>query len=105
MTIDAPPSHKSSLRTLIGPVPASRWLGWLVMLAAAVVGGVYGYGFGLRVGGSTLLGVVAAANGALFCSLIADAVFSRLMRLRGDGRNGPNGPNGRASRSGPRARP
>jgi hypothetical protein len=48
-------------------------------LAAAAVGLVVGYDFGVRVGGTRWLGLVAAGCSAVFCTLIADSVASRLM--------------------------
>jgi hypothetical protein len=51
-------------------------------LAAAAVGMVLGYSFGVRVGGTRWLGVVAALCGGAFCTLSMDAVASRLLPRR-----------------------
>lgn len=51
-----------------------------VNVVAIVIGLVYGYDFGHRIGGSWILGVVAALNTALFCSLFVDFVGDRLFR-------------------------
>jgi hypothetical protein len=48
-------------------------------LAAAVVGMVLGYDFGVRVGGTRWLGLVAALCSGVFCTLMVDALLSRLI--------------------------
>lgn len=53
-------------------------------LAAALVGLWFGFDFGQRIGG-TVIGVVLAANGALFCSILVAAAVERLLRQRRDG--------------------
>ena len=53
-------------------------------LAAALIGMWFGFDFGQRIGG-TVVGVVLAANGALFCSILVAAVVERLPRQRHDG--------------------
>ncbi len=68
--------------------PATSRLGrWALLaalyLAAAVLGAWLGWGFGTSAGkGSALWGVVAGVNGALFCTMLVDAVVSRLLRRR-----------------------
>jgi hypothetical protein len=58
-----------------------QWGAWVLTLAAGVVGLLYGYAFGVRLSG-TLLGVVLAVNGAVLCSMVADALLERVARLR-----------------------
>ncbi len=48
-------------------------------LVAAAVGLLAGYDFGVRVGGTRWLGIVAAACSAAFCTLLADSVASWLL--------------------------
>jgi apolipoprotein N-acyltransferase len=54
----------------------------LAYLAAAAAGWVVAYGFGLRASGNMWMGVLAAVNGAVFCTLLVDAVLSRWMKRR-----------------------
>ena len=49
-------------------------------MAAALVGLVVGYDFGVRVGGTRWLGFMAALCAGCFSTLMADAVASRLLR-------------------------
>lgn len=72
-------SRQAALR--IRGAGALQWAAWLATLAAGVVGLLYGYAFGVRLSG-TLLGVVLAVNGALLCSMVADALLERVARLR-----------------------
>ena len=51
-------------------------------LAAAAAGMVVGYGFGVRLGGTQWLGLVAALCGGGFCTLMADALASRWLLKR-----------------------
>lgn len=61
----------------------SRWVAWSLYVLAALVGLKYGYDFGLSVsGGSLLIGVIGAINGAVFSTIIMDAVAVRLPRKR-----------------------
>jgi hypothetical protein len=70
----ATPSSSSSART-----PWALLVG--LYLAAAVLGAWLGWRFGIEAGkGSALWGVVAGANGALFCTVLVDAVASRLLK-------------------------
>ena len=66
-------------------IPRERIIGRAVSVAAAVVGGVAGYDFGLRLDG-VLIGVVAAANLAVLGALLGDSatdwVFRRLGRSK-----------------------
>lgn len=55
------------------------WLAVGLYLASAVVGLVWGYDFGSRVGG-TLGGVMTALCSAVFCTLLADGLVSRVLR-------------------------
>lgn len=54
------------------------------IVVAGLLGFVLGWGFGQRAGGpwGTWLAVVAAFNGALFCSLLADWLIERLPGAR-----------------------
>jgi hypothetical protein len=54
----------------------------LAYLASAVAGFMLGFGFVQNAGGGTLLGLAAGLNGALFCTLIADGVLTRLLGRR-----------------------
>ncbi len=54
----------------------------VINVVAIVVGLVYGYDFGHRIGGSWILGVVAALNTALFCSLFVDFMADRVFRQK-----------------------
>lgn len=51
----------------------------LAQLAAAVLGLVLGFRFGLQAGGGIALAVVAAGCGVVFTSLLADALLLRLL--------------------------
>jgi hypothetical protein len=62
------------------PSASRRWV-WATQAVAAGVGLVLGYDFGVRISG-TLLGVVLALNGALFCSMVVDVLADRLVRAR-----------------------
>ena len=57
------------------------WLAAGVYLAAAGVGLVWGYDFGSTVGGQ-VGGVLAGGCGAVFCTLLADSLASRLLTQR-----------------------
>lgn len=50
----------------------------LAYVASAVLGWKVGWGFGDAMGGAWV-SVMAAANGAVFCTLLADAAASRLL--------------------------
>jgi hypothetical protein len=52
----------------------------LVLLAAAALGFVLGFGFARSAGGGFWMGTAAGLNGALFCTLLADWVGTRLAR-------------------------
>ncbi len=54
----------------------------LVMLASALAGFVLGFGFVQNARGGAVLGVAAGLNGALFCTLLADWLLTRLLRRR-----------------------
>jgi hypothetical protein len=51
----------------------------LAQLAAAALGLVLGFRFGLQAGGGMALAVVAAGSGLVFTSLLADALLLRLL--------------------------
>lgn len=82
-------SNDQPSATMSDPAGDGRWrtaVAWAVTLAAAVAGAYYGYGFGKRISG-TVIGVILAANGAVFCSVLASAAAERLLkRRRGAGR-------------------
>ena len=59
--------------------PLQRRLLWLVYGLSALLGMVYGYGFGKVLGGP-IVGVVLALNGAVFCSIVAGALAETLCR-------------------------
>lgn len=64
------------------PAPPRRkrhWGTWIVVAVAGLVGLKFGYDFGHQVSGRGL-GVVTGLNGALFCSVIADAITTRWAR-------------------------
>lgn len=66
--------------------PSGRtWALVALQLVAAALGFAAGYGFGLRAGG-TWLAFVAAANGAVFCSLLVDGLAARWARREGQRR-------------------
>jgi hypothetical protein len=68
--------------------PVRRYLSFAVQAAVAVLGGVWGWRFGLEVGG-VLIGLVAALNCAAFAALLAGAVIQWLLTaLDRTGRNG-----------------
>ena len=48
--------------------------------AAIVVGLKYGYDFGAQISG-TILGIVLAINGALFCSIVVGIVVERVRQM------------------------
>ena len=64
--------------TSAGPL-VTRGVIALVYLAAAVLGAVYGYGFGLQISGQ-LMGVVTAATGAVFCTLLVSGAIGQLLK-------------------------
>ena len=66
-------------------VEARQWWAWLVVALAGVAGLWFGYDFGRQVSGMGL-GLLMAANGAVFASLLASAVVDRLFRPRKSGR-------------------
>jgi hypothetical protein len=55
------------------------WLAAGVYIASAGVGLVWGYDFGFSVGGQ-LGGVLTGCCGAIFCTLLADSLASRLVK-------------------------
>lgn len=54
----------------------------LLYLLAAVAGFALGFMFVRNAQGGLLMGLVAGLNGALFCTLLADWVMTRLFRRR-----------------------
>jgi hypothetical protein len=69
---------------LLATLPWAQTLALCISLAAGVVGGAYSFDFGLRAGGGLPLGVLAALNGALMCSLLSAAGIDWIrVRLRG----------------------
>jgi hypothetical protein len=58
--------------------PVRRYLGWAAQTAVAVLAAVWGWRFGLEVGG-VLLGLVAALNCAAFGALLAGSVIQWLL--------------------------
>lgn len=66
----------SDLRPSMNPARAASWA---ISGCAALAGGWFSYGFGSQIGG-VLLGVVAALNGAVLCSMLASSILARVMR-------------------------
>ena len=62
--------------------PVRRYLGLAVQAAVAVLGGVWGWRFGLEVGG-VLIGLVAALNCAAFAALLAGSAIQWLLKALG----------------------
>jgi hypothetical protein len=58
-----------------------QWLHWALQLLAGAAGLKFGFDFGYRLDGAGI-GILMALNGALFCSIMAGAVVSRLLPLR-----------------------
>ncbi len=54
----------------------------LAYLASAITGFVLGFGFVQNAQGGTVLGLAAGLNGALFCTLLADGLLTRLLGQR-----------------------
>ncbi len=52
----------------------------LAYLASAAAGFVLGFGFVQNAGGGAVMGAAAGLNGALFCTLLADWLITRLFR-------------------------
>jgi drug/metabolite transporter (DMT)-like permease len=66
-------------------VEPRQWWAWLVVALAGVAGLWFGYDFGRQVSGMGL-GLLMAANGAVFASLLASAVVDWLFRPKKNGR-------------------
>jgi len=66
-------------------VEPRQWWAWLIVALAGVAGLWFGYDFGRQVSGMGL-GLLMAANGAVFASLLASAVVDRLFRPTKGGR-------------------
>jgi hypothetical protein len=64
------------------PSPLPLLLTVLVYLAAGAAGALLGFDFVRQAGGGFVMALLAAANGALFSTLLADALASRLLRRR-----------------------
>jgi hypothetical protein len=62
--------------------PVGRYLAWAAQAAIAVFAGVWGWRFGLEVGG-VLIGLVAALNCAAFAALLAGSAIQWLLKARG----------------------
>jgi hypothetical protein len=54
----------------------------LVYLASAAAGFLLSFGFVQNAQGGAVMGVAAGLNGALFCTLLADWLLTRLFRRR-----------------------
>lgn len=76
MAASHPPSSAGQLLT--------RAAAALVYLAIAGLGLVYGYGFGMQIGG-VLMGVVTAMTCALFCTILVSGALDQLGRWRRSG--------------------
>jgi hypothetical protein len=55
----------------------------LVYLGTATAGFFLGFGFARNAQGGAFMGLVAGINGALFCTLVADWLLTRLFRRPG----------------------
>lgn len=71
-------------RNAAGPL-LTRAVIALVYLAGAALGAVYGYGFGVQIGGP-LMGVVTAVTGAVFCTILISGGIDRLLAWLRSGR-------------------
>jgi hypothetical protein len=60
--------------------PAQRWLLRALQALAAALGALYGYDIGSRVSGPGM-GVVMAANAAVFAALLTSAATEPILRL------------------------
>ena len=58
----------------------------LLYLAATVLGAVYGYGFGVQIGGM-LMGVITGATGVVFCTLLVSGAIDALLGWLRSGRS------------------
>ncbi|MDZ7591321.1 MAG: hypothetical protein U5L05_11710 [Rubrivivax sp.] len=67
-------------------VEPRQWWAWFIVAGAGVAGLWFGYDFGRQVSGMGL-GLLMAANGAVFASLLASAVVDRLFRANKSGRD------------------
>jgi hypothetical protein len=76
---DAPPRRRSGY--VDARAIARSMATGLLYLAAAGLGAVLSFDFGMRAGG-TWLAVIAALQGAVFATLMVDAVQDGLQRLR-----------------------
>lgn len=54
-----------------------------IYLGSAAAGFFLGFGFARNAQGGALMGLVAGINGALFCTLVADWLLTRLFRRPG----------------------
>ena len=64
------------------PQFARQYVTWTVQGVSALLGAVWGWGFGMEVGG-VLMGLVAALNTAVFCALLLGAAVQWLLKPRG----------------------
>lgn len=70
------------------PRPLQRRVVQVTQIVAVVVGLKYGYDFGKQISG-TLLGVVLAINGAVFCAIVVGMVADLAFGHRRVDRNEP----------------
>jgi hypothetical protein len=61
-------------------LPAVQWLGVALNVGLTVAASWYSFDFGVRVGG-VFVGVLAAVNGAVMCSLLVSGLMERIARL------------------------
>jgi thiamine transporter ThiT len=61
-------------------------LEWAVLAISITLGAIHGFDFGHQVTGGLLFGLVTAAMGALFASIVASALLDRVLRRLVDGR-------------------
>lgn len=61
-------------------------LEWAVLAVSIALGAIYGFDFGHQVTGGMLFGLVTAAMGALFASIVASALLDQVLRRIAGGR-------------------
>jgi hypothetical protein len=65
---------------VVPPLPALQWLGVALNVGLTAAAAWYSFDFGVRVGG-VVVGVLAAVNGAVMCSLLVSGLMERIARL------------------------
>jgi hypothetical protein len=65
---------------VVPQLPAVQWLGLALNVGLTATAASMSFGFGVRVGG-VFVGVLAAVNGAVMCSLLVSGLMERIARL------------------------